>query len=512
MGFYKYYYYVCKKGGNMKRILSILVTLLALSAYAEHEYIPFVENGKVWVDYDYQGNYKQVGINDTTVINQKKYHKLYKEEFCAWGGTQTPTSDSQLHGYIREEDKRVYVRGVNDEQECLIYDFGTQAGDTIEWAAITYTWTDDIHKRYIVVDSILTTSYYGKERNVYYVTCIEREFDKNGVENLEHGIMYFDDVWIEGIGTLQHPIMSLLDDNCRWGATGMVYFNYCYNYNTEEIFPTDKTPKPEFSYPEQEYIPILSPSNEWVEHGYKRYMQYTVGEMVELYGKNYYTINETELSLPDQVISHSKHKSYYREEDKKLYMLNVDEDFLVFDFGANAGDTVTLKPFFENEVRKIIIDSIQSTTLNGKVRDIYYVDYGDETDVWIEGIGPIHSFLFNEGIRWGGVGYSYFHYYYDNSTQYVYPEDSDVLDFSAVHSLQAEAHTLTLHREGDALMAVFPVASAGEAITLYDATGRMVATQPIRTGATTATIDITALPAGVYIASLNSGATAKVVL
>ena len=71
---------------------------------------------------------------------------------------------------------------------------------------------------------------------------------------------------------------------------------------------------------------------------------------------------------------------------------------------------------------------------------------------------------------------------------------------------------LTLHREGDALMAVFPTASAGETITLYDATGRAVATQAIRTGATTATIDITALPTGVYIARLNSGATAKVVL
>ncbi len=482
-------------------------------SYPEHEYIPFVENGKVWVDYDYEGNYKQVGINDTTVINQKKYHKLYKEEFCARGGTQTPTRDSQLHGYIREEDKRVYVRGVNNEQECLIYDFGVQAGDTIEWATITYTWADDIiSKRYIAVDSILTTSYYGKERNVYYVTCIERVFDKNGVEKLEHGPMYFDDVWIEGIGTLQHPIMSLLDDIYRWGATGMEYFNYCYNYNTEEIFPTDKTPKPEFSYPEHKYIPLISPSNEWVEYGYKHYMQYTVGEMVELYGKNYYTINMTELSLPDQVISHSTYKSYYREEDKKVYMLNVDEDFLVFDFGANTGDTVILKPLYENQERKIIIDSIETTTLNGKERNVYYVDYGYDTDVWIEGIGPIHSFLFCEEIRWGGSGYSYLHYYYDNSTQYIYPEDREVIDFSAVHTLQADAHTLTLHRVGDALVAVFPTASAGEAITLYDATGRVVATQAVRPGATTATIDVAALPAGVYRARMGNGALSKIVI
>ena len=61
-------------------------------------------------------------------------------------------------------------------------------------------------------------------------------------------------------------------------------------------------------------------------------------------------------------------------------------------------------------------------------------------------------------------------------------------------------------------MAVFPTASVGEAITLYDATGRVVATQAIRQGATTATIDVATLPAGVYIARHNSGATTKVVL
>ena len=61
-------------------------------------------------------------------------------------------------------------------------------------------------------------------------------------------------------------------------------------------------------------------------------------------------------------------------------------------------------------------------------------------------------------------------------------------------------------------MAEFCTASVGEAITLYDATGRVVATQPIRTGTTTATIDVATLPAGVYIARLNSGATAKVAL
>ena len=466
----------------MKRILAILAILFTLSAYAEHEYIPYVEEGKVWVSFETSGScYKQVGIGEPTEINNTLYNKLYISTLDAITKEITYTG---LYGYIREENKKVYTRELNNLFETMIYDFDVQIGDSIQFQ---YGAT--------IVDSIDTQIFYGKERHIFFVT---------------HENDQIKDIWIEGIGSQEFPIMLSLTPN--FGASGMMFHEYSYNYNTQEIFPTDKTPKPEFSYPENEYIPLLSPSNEWVEYGYKHYMQYTIGEMVELYGKNYYIINETELSLPDQVISHSTHKSYYREDDKKLYMLNEDEDFLVFDFEANAGDTVKLKPLYENEERKIIIDSIQTTTLNGKERDVYYVDYGYMTDVWIEGIGPIHSFLFCETVRWGAVGYSYFQYYYDNSTQYVYPEDSEVLDFSAIHASPADTHTFTLHSEGDVLMAVFPAAEPGEAITIYDASGRVVAKQAIRAGATTAGIDASSLPAGIYIATLASGASTKIVL
>ena len=408
----------------MKRILLILATLLALSAYAEHEYIPFVENGKVWVDYDYQGNYKQVGINDTTVINQKKYHKLYKEEFCAWGGTQTPTSDSQLHGYIREEDKRVYVRGVNDEQECLIYDFGVQAGDTIEWATITYTWADGIHKRYIAVDSILTTSYYGKERNVYYVTCIIREFDKNGVENLEHGTMYFDDVWIEGIGTLQHPIMSLLDDIYRWGATGMGYFNYCYNYNTEEIFPTDKTPKPEFSYPEHEYIPYVEEGKVWVsfEASGSIYKQVAIGEPTEINNTLYNKLYISTLDARTNEITYTGLYGYIREENKKVYTRELNNQFetMIYDFDVQIGDSIQF------QYGETVVDSIDTQIFYGKERDVFFVTHKNAQikDVWIEGIGSQEfPIMLSLTPNFGASGMMFHEYSYNYSTQEIFPTD-----------------------------------------------------------------------------------------
>ena len=129
-------------------------------------------------------------------------------------------------------------------------------------------------------------------------------------------------------------------------------------------------------------------------------------------------------------------------------------------------------------------------------------------DAWIEGIG-FTAFIFSGDLA-AELG---------NELQCVFEEGELIYcaDGANCNGLSEQANkkidftTLTLHRDGGALMAVFPTTSVGEAITLYDATGRAVATQAVRQGATTATIDITALPAGVYIARLNSGATAKVV-
>ena len=503
MGFYKYYYYVCKKGGNMKRILSLLSILLALSAYAEHEYIPYVEEGKVWVSFDVSSSsYKQVGIGELTEINNKLYHKLYISILDAITNEITYAG---LHGYIREENKKVFTRELNNEFETMIYDFDIQAGDTIQF-----------QQGETIVDSIETQIYYGKERHVFYVT---------------HESSQINDIWIEGVGSQEFPIMLSLIPN--FGASGMMFYEYSYNYNTEEIFPTDKTPKPEFSYPEHEYISFLQEGNAWVQEsidsGYGRNM---ITDTVTIDGKEYCVLSFRALDIYESIIWDSHYKTYLREEGKKVYRYHYDESFvptwnntehLFFDFGAQAGDSIVVADWEEYK-QTLVIDSVCQKVLDNKERDVFYVSYmklykeREETyienhDVWIEGIGPTQTATFDEMVcKWGlACGASLFYCYHNYNTGYTYPEDKTMIDFSAVHATPADGCSLTLHREGDALMAVFPVASAGEAITLYDTTGRAVATQAIRQGATTATIDITALPAGVYIARLNSGATAKVV-
>ena len=110
----------------MKRILSILVTLLALSAYAEHEYIPCLQEGNAWVfENTPPGLLVQRHIGSTKVIDGVEYHVLYKTTFYpqSWSAGEPIEA-----GYMREENGKVYMGA--GENEKLIIDFTLQKGDT----------------------------------------------------------------------------------------------------------------------------------------------------------------------------------------------------------------------------------------------------------------------------------------------------------------------------------------------------------------------------------------------
>ncbi|MBP3350763.1 MAG: T9SS type A sorting domain-containing protein [Bacteroidaceae bacterium] len=228
----------------------------------------------------------------------------------------------------------------------------------------------------------------------------------------------------------------------------------------------------------------------------------------------------------------------------------VNNDFVYFDYNLQVGDTLcvvyhTTSPTHDYEahclegkiIKVLSIDTIESGTHsrlkynlesrlftaglsaycdaslppNERVYEYTYsLSFGNTiNDAWIEGIGYT-AFIFS-----GDLDANFMHELqcvFEEGELIYCADGADCKGLSDNVNKKIDFTTLTLHRSGDALMAVFPTASAGETITLYDATGHVVATQPIRTGATTATIDTSALPTGVYIARLNSGATAKVVL
>ena len=142
----------------MKNLLSLIITLFAVEAAAQTSvYFPFPDSNAVWniaaqaccatdcpppplpnpVLVDYSFSYFLQG---DTVINGTNYHKIYKSsgtahEHCAIGGSLNNwwTFGSSYTGAMRQEIslKQVYFIQPSSGQECLLYDFSLQVGDTL---------------------------------------------------------------------------------------------------------------------------------------------------------------------------------------------------------------------------------------------------------------------------------------------------------------------------------------------------------------------------------------------
>ena len=219
----------------------------------------------------------------------------------------------------------------------------------------------------------------------------------------------------------------------------------------------------------------------------------------------------------------------------------IDGECVYFDYNMQVGDTLNV---YESEdtptggdnnvftyivrgkhikvlsIEEVIYNNIPRKKYNLESKQIEYAIFFETEPYWQKFIKDdfVEEVAYNES--WiEGIGYTT-EYYGTYTLQCVFEKGELIYcadgakcnGLSEVANKKIDFSTLTLHRQGDMLMAVFPAAEPGEAITLYDASGRVVAKQAIRAGATTAGIDASSLPAGIYIATLTSGASAKVAL
>ena len=131
-------------------ITAMLLTALTVEAQeAEYEYVPVVREGVEW-GYVYSHifppgvEYYRLQLKGDTVINDKTYKRCY-----AYQTATLDTATATLHGFLREEDKRVYFipnpeeeftvgwlimkdqyNSIYGDGERMIYDFNLNAGDT----------------------------------------------------------------------------------------------------------------------------------------------------------------------------------------------------------------------------------------------------------------------------------------------------------------------------------------------------------------------------------------------
>jgi hypothetical protein len=91
----------------------------------------------------------------------------------------------------KDSSGKVYVIPPNNSTEHLLYDFGTNVGDTI---SVYHSFFPDVK---CIIDSI-DTIVLGKVRKRIKLQCGELHF----------GGFYYPDIWIEGIGSVLNEFLS----------------------------------------------------------------------------------------------------------------------------------------------------------------------------------------------------------------------------------------------------------------------------------------------------------------
>jgi len=197
-------------------LLTFIFLSISFAKGQDYTYIPWVEEGTRWsyasvwqVGYfDYEAGYETYQLKGDTIISGLNYKKLLygcSENYIA---------------ALREEDKKVFIREKEQEDERLMYDFNLQEGD---W--ITYNIYD-----------------------TYQVTKID--MIQIGETNRKRFWFGLYETWIEGIGALEdfYPMQGRLTDSSSQGinyqkkGSEIVYKTEEWYFNENECNSSDIRP------------------------------------------------------------------------------------------------------------------------------------------------------------------------------------------------------------------------------------------------------------------------------
>jgi len=187
----------------MKRLMVAIVFVLAVSVQLfsqEYQYVPFPDSGAVWSEVyfvhdensDEKTSYECFAVNgEDTIINGQSYTKVYYFKDSIFN-----KATATCVGGIREDSlKRIYYNGEQihflkpnlrrtaQEDEIILFDFGIELGDTIDFFFNTYSPGEDR----FVISKIDTLEISGTLRKQYYF--------------MHYEMHHWGFSWIEGIGS-----------------------------------------------------------------------------------------------------------------------------------------------------------------------------------------------------------------------------------------------------------------------------------------------------------------------
>ena len=204
----------------MKRTLIFMACILAsvvMQAQEEsNDYIPFVQNDKVWhvvrSAFNEGYHFEQYMLSGEEVVkDDKTYMKMYRSE-----NNLTAIYDAAL---LREENRKVYIFDTDRQKEFLMFDYSLKAGDTYE----TYSYDE----QKMVTYKVLSVNDFTEGPEV-----IRYDNDNTPHRYLRKWMVCRTDdnsnqkTWIEGVGSLEYPLANLYDERPISSRRNLAYVEY----------------------------------------------------------------------------------------------------------------------------------------------------------------------------------------------------------------------------------------------------------------------------------------------
>lgn len=202
----------------MKKLIFTLFTILCFQTNYAQSYTPFPDSIAVW-HYCMQsiaGSYQiSLLMEGDTTIQGIDYNKVYSQHSFQ--------NEKVLFGGFRESDQKVYFWNAKQPLETagqLVYDFGSEVGDTIS-ATVVYA-DGAIPIEEIIInrqDSIFINGSYRKQWHLFIADLVDFELNPK---------------WIEGIGFVINPQTLPIDAG---GGLACFSQNNEFTYVFQHDFP-----------------------------------------------------------------------------------------------------------------------------------------------------------------------------------------------------------------------------------------------------------------------------------
>ena len=347
----------------MKIIIILLSLLVSFAIEAQN---CFISEGKEWtVDGMMYGS-------DDTCIRFTNKHKISQVENVdgkiiailqakSWrAATEFEPSEWSGNVVITEYDDKLYIG------ERLVFDMGLQVGDR-------FVWSEEQAWENMIVTGIDYREIEGVKRKCIYLCCAE---DPN-----------ITDIWIEGIGSMIYGIEN--EPLMKVGASTKMIS--CIE-NGIEVYSDEPL--------DYEYTPLVREGVVW-EYFHDGWTP-DQGYYSRIYISGEENINDTIYHKCYIVSPYSKNEciAYLREEDKKVYLLSLDQnvafqyntngqEILIYDFNLNEGDSYSIE--IEGDVYDFIVAKVDYEEVDGKLRKTFEI-FDKETNshyAITEGIGVV---------------------------------------------------------------------------------------------------------------------------